>query len=57
MPMPGDFPSASRWGYLITDDKKAKPLLKNLYKAIVNHIVSLEFCFSHRARLGHLAAE
>lgn len=40
MPMPGDFPSASRWGYLITDDKKAKPLLKNLYKAIVNHIVN-----------------
>ena len=42
MPMPGDFPGASRWGYLITDDKKAKPPLKNLYKAIVNHIVSLE---------------
>jgi len=46
MPMAGDFPGASLWGYLITDDKKAKPLLKNLYKAIVNHIVSLEPCAS-----------
>lgn len=42
MSMPGDFHGSSQWGYLITDDKRAKPLLKSFYKAIVNHIVSLK---------------
>ena len=40
--MPGDFHGSSQWGYLITDDKRPKPLLKSFYKAIVNHIVSLK---------------
>lgn len=43
MAMPGNA-NTSPWGYLITDDKKAKPLLKSLYRAIVNHIVSLKSC-------------
>ena len=42
MSMPGDFHGSSPWGYLITDDKRAQPLLKSFYKAIVNHIVGLK---------------
>lgn len=35
-----DYRSANPWGYLITEDKRATPLLKSLYRAIVNYIVS-----------------
>lgn len=42
MPMPGDFHGSSQWGYLVTDDKRAQPLLKSFYKALFNHIVSLK---------------
>ena len=51
-----DYPKLSRWGYLITEEKKATPLLKSLYKAIVNYIVrSMTTLFSEEC--AHIERE